>query len=70
MIRTENLTNQLNRLFRKVGDFSHYKTVWKYQVIFDLFIGLGAMLGFDWEQIEEAYISKNEINHEPQQSGY
>jgi dimeric dUTPase (all-alpha-NTP-PPase superfamily) len=27
-------------------------------------------LGFTWEQIEEAYISKNAVNHQRQESGY
>ncbi|MCM3111653.1 dUTP diphosphatase [Lederbergia lenta] len=34
------------------------------------FIGLGEMLGFTSEQIEQAYISKNEINHVRQENGY
>lgn len=32
--------------------------------------GLGFLLGFTWEQIEQAYISKNEINHSRQSEGY
>ncbi|MBS4207893.1 dUTP diphosphatase [Bacillus sp. FJAT-50079] len=27
------------------------------------FIVLGEKLGFTWEQIEQAYISKNEVSH-------
>ncbi|PIC59081.1 hypothetical protein CSV80_00735 [Sporosarcina sp. P12(2017)] len=34
------------------------------------FLGLGEMLGFTWEQIEQAYYSKNKINHERQATGY
>ncbi|MEV9639505.1 dUTP diphosphatase [Mammaliicoccus sciuri] len=34
------------------------------------FVILGRMLGFTWEQIEQAYYDKNEINHERQASGY
>jgi dimeric dUTPase (all-alpha-NTP-PPase superfamily) len=34
------------------------------------FVFLGEMLGFTWEQIEQAYIRKNEINHIRQESGY
>lgn len=34
------------------------------------FIGLGEMLGFTWEQIEQAYFDKNKINHERQNEGY
>lgn len=34
------------------------------------FIYLGEMLGFSWEQIEQAYYDKNVINHERQATGY
>lgn len=34
------------------------------------FLGLGEMLGFTWNQIEQAYYSKNKINHERQATGY
>ena len=34
------------------------------------FLGLGKMLGFTWEQIEQAYLAKNKINHLRQELGY
>ncbi len=34
------------------------------------FIRLGELLGFTWNQIEQAYYSKNEINHTRQDTGY
>lgn len=34
------------------------------------FLGLGKMLGFTWEQIEQAYMDKNKVNHERQEQGY
>ncbi|MCM3739216.1 dUTP diphosphatase [Oceanobacillus luteolus] len=36
----------------------------------DHFLGLGKKLGFTWEQIEQAYLDKNKINHERQTEGY
>ena len=36
----------------------------------ELMLGLGEMLGFKWEHIEEAYYSKYQVNHERQDSGY
>jgi dimeric dUTPase (all-alpha-NTP-PPase superfamily) len=41
-----------------------------YEEIFGMYLGLGEMLGFTWEQIEAAYMEKNKINHERQESGY
>lgn len=33
-------------------------------------IGLGEMLGFEWGEIEDAYMDKNAVNHTRQDSGY
>ncbi|MED0665739.1 dUTP diphosphatase [Bacillus badius] len=41
-----------------------------YSILVDLFVELGQMLGFTWEQIEAAYMSKNAVNHQRQESGY
>lgn len=35
-----------------------------------IFLGLGTQLGFTWEQIEQAYLDKNKINHERQANNY
>ncbi len=36
----------------------------------ELFVGLGEMLGFTWDQVEESYYAKNKVNHERQNAGY
>jgi dimeric dUTPase (all-alpha-NTP-PPase superfamily) len=41
-----------------------------YLYLLDVYIGLGEMLGFSWEEIEQAYIAKNEVNHDRQNTGY
>jgi dimeric dUTPase (all-alpha-NTP-PPase superfamily) len=41
-----------------------------YVNLFEKFIGLGEMLGFTWEQVEQAYLEKNKINHQRQEAGY
>lgn len=41
-----------------------------YSILVDLFVELGEMLGFTWEQIEDAYFTKNKVNHERQDNGY
>lgn len=45
-------------------DINYYPDMW------ELFLGLGEMLGFTWEQIEEAYMKKNAENHSRQERGY
>jgi len=37
---------------------------------FASYMDLGTILGFSWEDIEQAYIRKNEINHQRQDNGY
>lgn len=34
------------------------------------YLRLGSLLGFTWEQIEQAYMDKNKVNHERQNNGY
>lgn len=70
LIKTESITDQFNALIDKVGDFSKYRTVGNYSAILDLFLGLGEMLGFTWDEIEQAYLDKNKVNHERQDNGY
>jgi dimeric dUTPase (all-alpha-NTP-PPase superfamily) len=41
-----------------------------YSQLFAEYLGLGEMLGFTWEQIEEAYMDKNEVNHARQDNNY
>jgi dimeric dUTPase (all-alpha-NTP-PPase superfamily) len=41
-----------------------------YDGLVNSYIELGFMLGFTWEQIEQAYMEKNQINHQRQESGY
>jgi dimeric dUTPase (all-alpha-NTP-PPase superfamily) len=41
-----------------------------YHLLLCEFIGLGKMLGFTWEEIEQAYFEKNKINHQRQEVGY
>jgi dimeric dUTPase (all-alpha-NTP-PPase superfamily) len=41
-----------------------------YLYLLDVYIGLGEMLGFTQAEIEQAYIAKNEVNHDRQNTGY
>ncbi|UED81061.1 dUTP diphosphatase [Lysinibacillus sp. CD3-6] len=41
-----------------------------YKNIFSNFVQLGQLLGFTWEQVQEAYYAKNKVNHERQNAGY
>lgn len=41
-----------------------------YEELISNFLGLGKALGFTWEQIEQAYMDKNAVNHARQDGGY
>jgi dimeric dUTPase (all-alpha-NTP-PPase superfamily) len=41
-----------------------------YEDLFYSYVGLGEMLGFTWEEVEQAYYAKNAINHHRQEVGY
>ncbi|RDW17621.1 hypothetical protein CWR48_13985 [Oceanobacillus arenosus] len=43
---------------------------YSYKATFSNFLKLGELLGFTEEQIEQAYLDKNKINHERQLNGY
>lgn len=42
----------------------------EYSLLFSRFVELGGLLGFTWEQVEEAYLEKNAENHARQDRGY
>ena len=73
------ITNQFHELFMNttslfdstVDEYYDFEdTLNIYNELFETFEYLGEMLGFTWQQIEEAYFVKNKINHQRQESGY
>jgi dimeric dUTPase (all-alpha-NTP-PPase superfamily) len=62
--KDKDLTTQFTRLLK----FDLSKLNYPYFV--SKFLALGEMLGFTREEIEQAYLDKNEINHERQDSNY
>ncbi|GAQ18013.1 dUTPase [Oceanobacillus picturae] len=72
------IVEQFNDLFGYTSDlFKSTDEDWSedekfnaYEELFAGFLGLGDLLGFTEEQIEQAYLDKNEINHARQANGY
>ncbi|CEG23146.1 dUTPase [Planococcus massiliensis] len=60
----------LTNLYEAHRDMTPTSRPHYYLLLFDAIMGLGEMLGFTWNQIEEAYMSKNAINHQRQAEGY
>lgn len=68
-IKQDSLTDQFIGLFNAVSTLA-FGFKQSYDHVVSAYFGLGEMLGFTWDQIEEAYISKNQINHQRQEEGY
>jgi dimeric dUTPase (all-alpha-NTP-PPase superfamily) len=70
-VRKQNtIEEQFLDLFYLTSIHYWFKGIKQYQLIISTFIGLGEMLGFTWEEVEQAYFTKNSINHERQYNGY
>ena len=75
---TPSITTQFAIIFYDIANLSRSEfDKWDREYVLELFdelcvgfIGLGHMLGFTWEQIEQAYYAKNKINHVRQATGY
>lgn len=63
-------TKIFNLIYRQIGLVEEYKNDFKYRGLWSLLMVLGNRLGFTWEQIEQAYLDKNKVNHARQESGY
>jgi dimeric dUTPase (all-alpha-NTP-PPase superfamily) len=75
-LKLDNVTDQFielnyqTYLVLKDSEYRKDKGRSQWMTLINLFIGLGEMLGFTWEQIEEAYMEKNKKNHQRQDEGY
>ncbi len=70
---TGDITAQFNAVFQLIGNWKKESLLMNNYFYFEVvneFLCLGKMLGFTWEQIEQAYYEKNEINHTRQENGY
>ncbi|OAK70075.1 dUTP diphosphatase [Lederbergia galactosidilytica] len=58
------------RFENAIGDDDYGFYIDWYEELLVCFIGLGEMLGFTWEEVEQAYMDKNTINYERQANNY
>ncbi|MFC0270247.1 dUTP diphosphatase [Metabacillus herbersteinensis] len=65
-----NLNEQFLTVFQTITIFQSNISLENYRQVIIEYLLLGKLLGFSEEDIESAYVSKNEINHERQQQGY
>jgi dimeric dUTPase (all-alpha-NTP-PPase superfamily) len=67
---SHSLVEQFLHVFQAVNEFQQTKSLETYKHLFTNYLQLGECLGFTNEQIEQAYIKKNEVNHERQNQNY
>jgi len=67
---TSELSEQFLNLYVNISDFIICSSLDNYLNVFVNFLCLGDNLGFSKEDIENAYLHKNNINHERQDNGY
>ncbi|WP_164668417.1 dUTP diphosphatase [Virgibacillus doumboii] len=68
---TENTeTQQFNLVFEACNSFKLQPTEQNYQSMFEIYLQLGELLGFDEASVQGAYFKKNEINYDRQNQGY
>ncbi|UII55127.1 dUTP diphosphatase [Cytobacillus spongiae] len=64
------LTDQFLQVYSLIHQFGKSRLIEDYQKLFQNYLYLAMLLGFTEDDIEQAYIKKNEVNYERQQQGY
>ena len=64
------IERQFTMLFKTDWEVCEIGSGGYYHEGLELYISLGEMLGFTWEEIEKAYYDKNKVNHQRQTDGY
>lgn len=66
----ECIIDQFNYVFENILDLSKSEDEYDFVKLLNEFYILGLLLGFTWEQVEQAYYDKNKVNFERQEQGY
>lgn len=64
------ITEQFLTIYIDINDFMVCSSKDHYITLFEDFLSLGKTLGFSEEEIEDAYVKKDIINHKRQDEGY
>ncbi|MFC2948610.1 dUTP diphosphatase [Virgibacillus sediminis] len=63
-------TAQFNKVFQACTSFHQHPAQEEYEQLFASYLQLGSVLGFKEEEVQQAYIKKNEVNYVRQEEGY
>ena len=66
----QSLVASFKDVMSKILEMENNQNPFYYIQAFRTYLHLGKLMGFSWEEIEQGYIRKNEINHQRQDNGY
>lgn len=69
-LKHADISAQFLNIYFLVTELQELRNQYALTLLTQYYLGLGIMLGFTWEQIEQAYFEKNKVNHERQENGY
>lgn len=64
------INEQFLKIFQAVSTFQTSRSFSHYIKVIEYYLQLAAMLGITFEEMEQAYIEKNEVNFKRQQNSY
>lgn len=67
---TVSVTDQFLLINEHVIRFQNTKSVTDYIALFKVYLQLAMLLGISYEEMEQAYFDKNEVNYQRQQNNY
>jgi dimeric dUTPase (all-alpha-NTP-PPase superfamily) len=68
--KEKDLVNQFIRLSTTAGQLKTWRNRTDWCILFHEYLALAEMFGFKWSEIVNAYLHKNNVNHERQRTGY
>lgn len=63
-------TDQFLKVYEGISLFQNSKSFEDYQTLFEAYQQLASLLGISYEEMEQAYFHKNEVNYQRQQNNY
>jgi dimeric dUTPase (all-alpha-NTP-PPase superfamily) len=67
---TGNVTEQFLVVYDRISNFQKSKDFHDYIKLFESYLQLASLLGFNYVEMERAYFQKNEVNYQRQQNNY
>lgn len=64
------VSEQFLKIYERVSDFRSSKSFADYIAVIELYLQLAVLLGITDDEMEEAYIQKNEVNYKRQENNY